>query len=76
MSLSPTKLLLDRKATLKMGGEIYCILAEVFVSVVKILSKYGGTLTSLCDGYRWESGHCLCVKGGVKRKELKTEEIL
>ena len=58
------------------GGEIYCILAEVFVSVVKILSKYGGTLTSLCDGYRWESGHCLCVKGGVKRKELKTEEIL
>ena len=59
-----------------MGGEIYCILAEVFVSVVKILSKYGGTLTSHCDGYRWESGHCLCVKGGFKRKELKTEEIL
>ena len=33
MSLSATKLLLDRKATLKMGGEIHCILAEVFVSL-------------------------------------------
>ena len=33
MSLSATKLLLDRKATLKMGGEIHCILAEVFLSL-------------------------------------------
>lgn len=54
-------------------GDTLYIGRSICEFVLKIWSKCGSTLTSLCDGYSWESEHRLRVEGGVKRKDWKRQ---